>query len=44
MVLGLPASASERDHVLSYLRGGSATQWEGFSWMLLNLSEFIFLR
>jgi hypothetical protein len=43
LVLGRLPSASERDQVLSYLRGGSAAQWEGFSWMLLNLTEFIFL-
>ena len=44
LVLGRPPAASERDHALSYLGSGSTAQWEGFSWMLLNLSEFIFLR
>lgn len=40
LVLGRAPSAAERDHALSYLQNGTA---EGFSWMLLNLSEFVFL-
>jgi hypothetical protein len=43
LLLGRPPSPSERDNALSWLRGGSDRQWEGFAWMLLNLSEFIFL-
>jgi hypothetical protein len=43
LVLGRPPTNNERDDALTYLRAASDTQWEGFSWMLLNLSEFIFL-
>ncbi|MBS1829075.1 MAG: DUF1553 domain-containing protein [Acidobacteria bacterium] len=43
LALGRAPSARERDHALSYLNNGDAAQLEGFSWMLLNLSEFVFL-
>jgi hypothetical protein len=43
LVLARKPSPQERDLALSYLRDGGITQLEGFSWMLLNLSEFIFL-
>jgi len=42
LALGRPPSNAERDHALSYLSGGPS-QMEGFAWMLLNLSEFVFL-
>ena len=43
LVLGRTPSARERDHALSYLQAGEAGRLEGFSWMLLNLSEFVLL-
>jgi predicted alpha/beta superfamily hydrolase len=43
LVLGRQPSAGERDLALSYLQSGDAAHLEGFSWMLLNLSEFVFL-
>jgi hypothetical protein len=43
LVLGREPSAGERDHALSYLQKGETARLEGFSWMLLNLSEFVFL-
>jgi hypothetical protein len=43
LVLGRAPSARERDHALSYLHGRDGARLEGFSWMLLNLSEFVFL-
>ncbi|MFN7933954.1 MAG: DUF1549 and DUF1553 domain-containing protein [Bryobacteraceae bacterium] len=43
VVLGRTPSARERDHALSYLRDSNPASLEGFSWMLLNLSEFVFL-
>jgi hypothetical protein len=43
LVLGRPPSAAERDAALSYLRNAEPTQLTGFAWMLLNLSEFVFL-
>lgn len=41
VALGRTPSPAERDHALSYLRSGD--RLEGFAWMLLNLSEFVFL-
>lgn len=43
LVLGRAPSASERDVALSYVQGADTARLEGFSWMLLNLSEFVFL-
>lgn len=43
LVLGRPPSPAERDVALSYLQGAGAARLEGFSWMLMNLSEFVFL-
>ncbi len=43
VVLGRVPSAAERDHAMSYLRADDPARLEGFSWMLLNLSEFVFL-
>lgn len=43
LVLGRPPSATERDAALSYLGKGEPPQLVGFAWMLLNLSEFVFL-
>ncbi len=43
LALGRPPSASERDAALSYLQKAEPTQLTGFAWMLLNLSEFVFL-
>jgi hypothetical protein len=43
VVLGREPSAKERDHALSYLRTNQPAELEGFAWMLLNLSEFVFL-
>jgi hypothetical protein len=43
LVLGRAPSASERDVALSYLQKADTGRLEGFSWMLLNLSEFVFL-
>jgi len=43
IVLGRAPSAAERDHAMSYLEAGDTARLEGFSWMLLNLSEFVFL-
>jgi hypothetical protein len=43
LVLSRVPSASEKDDALSYVQGADAARLEGFSWMLLNLSEFVFL-
>ena len=43
LVLGRAPSASERDAALSYLDSVEPAKVVGFSWMLLNLSEFVFL-
>jgi len=43
LVLGRTPSANERDASLSYLQDADTARLEGFSWMLLNLSEFVFL-
>jgi hypothetical protein len=43
VVLGRTPSARERDHAMSYLQTVDKARIEGFSWMLLNLSEFVFL-
>jgi hypothetical protein len=43
LVLGRAPSATERDAALSYLGKGEPAQLTGFAWMLLNLSEFVFL-
>lgn len=43
LALGRPPSPAERDAALSYLQKGEPTQLTGFAWMLLNLSEFVFL-
>ncbi|HUQ93831.1 MAG TPA: DUF1549 and DUF1553 domain-containing protein [Bryobacteraceae bacterium] len=43
LVLARPPTAIERDHALSYVQAGGSARLEGFSWMLLNLSEFVFL-
>ena len=42
IALGRAPSPSERDHALSYL-ARSGDHLEGFAWLLLNLSEFVFL-
>ena len=42
IVVNRPPSARERDHALSYV-GNDPARLEGFAWMLLNLSEFVFL-
>ncbi len=43
LTLGRPPSPSERDAALSYLKTAQPEQLTGFAWMLLNLSEFVFL-
>lgn len=43
IALSRPPSSTERDHALSYLSGDPA-RLPGFAWMLLNLSEFVFLQ
>ncbi len=43
VALGRTPTASERDAALSYLGKGEPEQLTGFAWMLLNLSEFVFL-
>jgi hypothetical protein len=43
LVLGRTPSATERDAALSYIGKGEPAQLTGFAWMLLNLSEFVFL-
>jgi len=43
LALGRAPSAAERDAALSYLQNAEPAQLSGFAWMLLNLSEFIFL-
>ena len=43
LVLGRAPSATERDAALSYLGKAEPAQLTGFAWMLLNLSEFVFL-
>lgn len=42
IALSRPPSSAERDHALSYVAGDPA-RLQGFAWMLLNLSEFVFL-
>lgn len=42
IALSRPPSNSERDHALSYI-GTDPARLQGFAWMLLNLSEFVFL-
>ena len=42
VVLGRAPSATERDAALSYVGQAGTAKWEEFSWMLLNLSEFVF--
>lgn len=42
ITLGRPPSNAERDHALSYT-GSDPARLQGFAWMLLNLSEFVFL-
>jgi len=41
LTLGRNPSPAERDHALSFLASGGAL--DRFAWMLLNLSEFVFL-
>ena len=43
LVLGRTPSPGERDAALSYLQKAEPAQLTGFAWMLLNLSEFVFL-
>jgi hypothetical protein len=43
LTLGRPPSPAERDAALSYLKNAQPEQLTGFAWMLLNLSEFVFL-
>lgn len=43
LVLGRAPSPAERDAALSYLGKGKPEELTGFAWMLLNLSEFVFL-
>lgn len=43
LVLGRAPSAAERDAALTYLGEGEPARLTGFAWMLLNLSEFVFL-
>ncbi len=40
--LGRLPSPAERDHALSYIGDGRPERWDGFAWMLINLSEFVF--
>jgi hypothetical protein len=43
LALGRPPSPAERDAALSYLKTAQPAELNGFAWMLLNLSEFVFL-
>jgi len=43
VALGRPPSPPERDAALSYLKTAQPAELNGFAWMLLNLSEFVFL-
>jgi hypothetical protein len=43
IALSRPPSGSERDHAMTYLNN-DAQRLEGFAWMLLNLSEFVFIK
>lgn len=43
LVLGRAPTPAERDAALSYLGKARPAELTGFAWMLLNLSEFVFL-
>jgi hypothetical protein len=43
IALNRSPSGAERDYAITYLSGG-AERLEGFAWMLLNLTEFIFVK
>jgi hypothetical protein len=43
LALSRAPSGSERDHAMTYLNN-DGQRLEGFAWMLLNLSEFVFIK